>query len=75
MTTQPAVRESRSVRLRQDEWDMAEAIARISGERGAGFGLRLALTNMGNKMCQDGKADQLAETLEQIEAERTAGGQ
>lgn len=54
---------------------MAEAIARISGERGAGFGLRLALTNMGNKICRSGKADQLAETLEQIEAERAAGGQ
>lgn len=70
MTTRHAPRESRSVRLRQDEWDLAEAISRMNGEIGAGFGLRAALTREGNRIERTQDGPRLAAILLEIEAER-----
>lgn len=75
MTTKPAVRESRSVRLRQDEWDTAEAIGRIRGERSAGFGLRAALSMAEDQLTEQGRGGDLDRIKAEIKAERTAGGQ
>lgn len=70
MTTRPAPRESRSVRLRQDEWDLAEAISRMNGEIGAGFGLRAALVREENRIRRSPDRDRFDAILLDIESER-----
>lgn len=70
MTTRPAPRESRSVRLRQDEWDLAEAISRLNGEIGAGFGLRAALVREENRLRRSADRDRFSAILRDIESER-----
>jgi hypothetical protein len=73
MTSKPVARESRSVRLRDDEWVLAEAISRMNGERGAGFGLRTALKREENRINRSPQRQWLAELQLEIEAERAAG--
>lgn len=70
MSNRPRVRESRSVRLRDDEWALAEAIARMNGERSAGFGLRCALLREEARLRRSGRSAELARILAAIEAER-----
>lgn len=52
-------RESRSVRLDQDEWDLAEAIAVTLGARSAGAGIREALEMALNTLSREGVAESL----------------
>jgi hypothetical protein len=47
-------RESRSVRLDEDEWVLAEALAELHRERGAGAGLRRALVLAETAVIVDG---------------------
>lgn len=70
MDTRPAPRESRSVRLRQDEWDLAEAISRMNGEIGAGFGLRAALVREENRIRRSSDRERFDAILRDIESER-----
>lgn len=64
-------RESRSVRLRDDEWVLAEAIARINGENGAGHGLRWALAREAERLNRAGRGALLDSYRVQISSERT----
>lgn len=74
MSNRPPVRESRSVRLRDDEWILAEAIARMHGERSAGFGLRAALIREENRLRRDKvRSEELSRILLAIETERAEG--
>lgn len=74
MSNRPPVRESRSVRLRDDEWILAEAIARMYGERSAGFGLRAALAREETRLRRDKvRAAELSRLLRVIETERAEG--
>lgn len=70
MTSKPPARESRSVRLREDEWVTAEAIARMSGETSAGFGLRTALAKEAERIARRGLGVRLDFYRDQIISER-----
>lgn len=70
MTTKPPARESRSVRLRESEWIVAEAIARHTGETSAGSGIRAALLITANRIRKSGNAPEFNQLIEQITAER-----
>lgn len=65
-------REQRSVRLRDDEWSLAEAISRLNGERGAGFGLRMALKQARGQLVRQHGAEAVESMMKQITAERSA---
>lgn len=65
-------REQRSVRLRDDEWSLAEAISRLNGERGAGFGLRMALKQARGQLVRQHGSETVDSMVEQITAERSA---
>jgi hypothetical protein len=60
MTRKPQARESRSVRLRDDEWALAEAIAELAGEAGAGHGIRIALARDAERIALSGRGEELA---------------
>ena len=71
MTTKPAAREARSVRLNTPEWVTAEAIARMDGERSsAGLGLRTALRIAVNQIRRQGRGLALEAHMDQIMRER-----
>lgn len=63
-------RESRSVRLRDDEWALAEAIARTNGEAGAGHGIRWALAREAERLNRSGLGRALDAYRDQIMRER-----
>lgn len=63
-------RESRSVRLREDEWVLAEAIARLDGENGAGHGLRWALAREAERLSRSNRGMALDFYRDQIMRER-----
>lgn len=73
MKNRPPARESRSVRLRDEEWVLAEAIARMSGEAGAGHGLRMALAREAERLARKGYGPALKAHLAQIKNERAGG--
>lgn len=73
MKNKPPARESRSVRLRDEEWVLAEAIARINGENGAGHGLRMALAREAERLARRGHGEELSQYRAQILSERTGG--
>lgn len=83
MTT-AQTRESRSVRLSQDEWDLAEAISIVSLGNTAGHGLRTALELAGSALRDSNQGAELDEQLtlirerramqQRIREQRTAGG-
>jgi len=66
-------REARSVRLGEDEWVLAEAIARLNGERGAGQGLRTALKREARRLRRGPDSSEFDLLVRQLTAERTAG--
>lgn len=72
MTTSQT-RESRSVRLSQDEWDAAEAISLLTLGGGAGHGLRTAL-DMAVRALRDsdqgGELDIMIQRVKRQRAER-----
>lgn len=74
MTTNETTRESRSVRLFQAEWDVAEAVARMCtppGERAsAGLGLRTALRAMAAQMRAEGRGEELDRELSRVRVQR-----
>ena len=74
MTERSPVRESRSVRLRDDEWDLAEIIALMSEERAtsAGYGLRVALRTAADRIRRQGRGAELDQLMAQA-AQRRAG--
>lgn len=74
MNSKPKAREARSVRLRDDEWVVAEAIARLNGESSAGSGLRTALTMAAASLRRTVGREEFASLLEQIRSERAESG-
>ena len=74
MTT-AQTRESRSVRLSQDEWDLAEAISLLNHEGGAGAGLRRALDLAENYYTELDGGVRLDAIRAELVAKRTAGGE
>lgn len=70
MTARREPRESRSVRLRDDEWVTAEAIARLKGENGAGFGLRTALARESHRLMRSADRVEFEALVQQIRRER-----
>lgn len=71
MTT-AQTRESRSVRLSQDEWDTAEAISLINREGGAGAGLRAALQMAEDYFIEVGRGAELDALRAELAAKRVA---
>lgn len=70
MTIKPAVRKERSVRLNEPEWILAEAIARMGGERSsAGLGIREALRIAEQHITAD-SGGLLAQVMQEIREER-----
>lgn len=72
MTT-AQTRESRSVRLSQDEWDLAEAISLLQLGGGAGHGLRTALRWAERQIRTGGRRAELDELLAAVKARREGG--
>jgi Flp pilus assembly protein TadB len=72
MTT-AQTRESRSVRLSQDEWDLAEAISLLQLGGGAGHGLRTALRMAEDQFTEQGRGGELDELLTAVKARREGG--
>lgn len=74
MTTNETTRESRSVRLFQAEWDVAEAVARLctpQGERvSAGLGLRTALRAATEQLRAEGRGEELDRELSRVRIAR-----
>jgi len=74
MTTSNRIRDSRSVRLTQDEWDTAEAICQLSqlqGERvTAGLGIREALRIAEQRIVED-SGPALESAREEVRQRRT----
>lgn len=67
-------RESRSVRLRLDEWVLAEAIARLgAGRPSAGQGIRDSLHRERDRLRRAGQGMALDAYMEQILRERAEG--
>lgn len=67
-------RESRSVRLREVEWILAEAISRMGpGRPSAGQGIRDALHREQDRIKRDGQGMRLEALMDQITRERTDG--
>jgi hypothetical protein len=73
MATKNGARESRSVRLYDHEWVMAEALARLEGEQGAGFGLRQALKRETQRVRRSSQGTRLEALMNQIIRERADG--
>lgn len=80
MTTNEQVRESRSVRLHQTEWDIAEAIARLNlsaplGERvSAGSGLRTALRMAERAIRDSSQGGEFDEIMTRVREQRSQDG-
>lgn len=72
MNSKPQARESRSVRLREDEWITAEAIARLYGESSAGLGLRTALAHLDRRLRRSARRDEFLEHHAQVTADHAA---
>lgn len=76
MNTRTETRESKSVRLSQDEWTLAEAICRMVQSRGerttAGLGLREALRMAEDYFLAAGRGAELEEHKVQIRVARDA---
>lgn len=71
MNEQQPVRELRSVRLREDEWVLAEAIASMgAGRSSAAQGIREALVVAEERLRRLGKGNRLVELKQQIAQER-----
>lgn len=62
------------MRLRDDEWDLAEVIALMSEERAssAGYGLRVALRTAADRLRRQGRGAEMERLMEQA-AQRRAG--
>jgi hypothetical protein len=72
MTRKPPARESRSVRLRDDEWALAEAIAQLNGETGAGHGIRTALIREAERIARSGHGEELTSARHRLLTARAA---
>lgn len=76
MTTRSkGVRESRSVRLHQSEWDLAEVIAFMTAPESnatAGQGLRRALSVAADRLRRQGRGAELESLLHEVAAGRAA---
>lgn len=72
MDTRTAARKERSVRLNDYEWNLAEALARLDGERSsAGLGIRTALRTAEAVLRARGRGEELDRLMGVIENERT----
>lgn len=71
MTTRPAPRESRSVRLNEREWTVADAIGRMGGNEqySAGRGIREAL-RIAEQVITADSGETLSRLMDQVERER-----
>jgi len=67
-------RESRSVRLSEQEWATAEAIAHMDLEAGAGHGLRAALRTAADRIRRQGRGAELEQLTALFQAQRAAAG-
>lgn len=67
MTNKPAARESRSVRLNEREWAVADAIGRMSGNEhySAGRGIREAL-RIAERVIVADSGDRLLRLMDQV---------
>lgn len=71
MTTKPTARESRSVRLNEREWALADAIGRMSGNEhySAGRGIREAL-RIAEQVITSDSGEALQRLMDQVMNER-----
>ncbi len=76
MDNRPAARESRSVRLSDREWAVADAIGRLAGNEcySAGRGIRQAL-RIAEQHFHDEAGLAFARLIDQAQTERSAGGE
>lgn len=75
-TTSTARRESRSIRMNEREWSLAEALSTLAGGTvSASAGLRSALQAAVDSAYERGQGDRLEQLADSIQAERSAGGQ
>lgn len=60
------------MRLRDDEWDLAEVIALMSEERAssAGYGLRVALRTAADRLRRQGRGAEMERLMEQAAQRR-----
>ena len=78
MTTRTIARESRSVRLSQEEWDLAEVIAHMmcpDNSATAGLGLRQALRMAADRLRRQGRGPEMAGLLAGVLAARSDGAE
>lgn len=72
----PGARESRSIRMNEHEWSLAEALSALSGGTvSAGAGLRTALQSAVDQAYRQGRGERLEAMADRIRAQRAAGGQ